>query len=167
MKTRCESCNSNNPDEKTDMKHPATLTTLGVLTLGTCLFAQVQRPDSYEPNPSDYDGPWDDTYWTDVWLYEHLHLDTTLGMLAFFSDVIGVGQVVNKETTRFTVIVDHAIVGCTNGASIVVYDGREVDGGRDSGGTRDDYLPSNNSRIVFAVYTNDYNLRPWRLYWDS
>ena len=141
-----------------------TVATLVVLTQGTCLYAQVARPIGYETHPYDYDGYWDDTLWTDTWLYEHLRGYTTLGLLARKADVIGVGLVSNREDDHFTITVDHAVAGCTNGASFVVYDGGE-DGGSRAG--RDAYMPTNNNRIVFAVHTNEYRGGSAQHFFDS
>ena len=65
----------------------------------------------------------------------------------------------NLTNDHFTVAVDHALVGCTNGASIVVYEDPTTLWLKYRLNTKDDkakYMPTNNSRIVFSVYTNDY-----------
>jgi len=118
-------------------------TTFTLLTFGACLYAL-----------SPYDGPKDDNPWTDAWGFGyHSRIETTsLGVLARYADIIAVGEVSNRADTHFTVTVDHAVIGCTNGQSMVVYEFpyswnsnyRELN----------NYIPSNNSRIVFAVYTN-------------
>jgi len=147
---------------------------IAVIAFGVCIYAQVPKPWWYKPSPYVYDGELDDTHWTDSWRYDYLSLFTTLGRLARYSDAIGVGVVSNKGIFNeeygfgyFTVTVDHALAGCTNGASFVIYDGREGEGGGgDFSDTRKDYMPTNNSRIVFAVYTNDFGSNR-RMYWNS
>jgi len=156
------------------MKKLLTTVITATIALGVLLHAQVWRPSWYEPSPYDYDGEWDDNYWTESHRYRYLDQTTTLGKLARYSDVIGVGVVSNKGIFNeeygfgyFTVTVDHALAGCTNGASFVIYDGREGEGGKgDFSVTREDYMPTNNSRIVFAVYTNDFGSNA-RMYWSS
>ena len=157
------------------MKKLLTVATTTTITLCVYLYAQVQRPSWYEPSPYDYDGEWDDNYWTESYRYEYLDQITTLGRLARYSDVIGLGLVSNKGIFNeeygfgyFTVTVDHALAGCTNGTSLIIYDGREGEGGRSDyrGEDRDWFMPTNNSRIVFAVYTNDFD-RESRMFWDS
>jgi len=88
--------------------------TITLLPLGICLHAQQQN--------FIYEGPPDDTYWTGESDYSYLFPKTTLGTLARYSDAIGVGKVSNKIDDHLTVTVDHALVGCTNGASIVMYE---------------------------------------------
>ena len=111
-----------------------------------------------------YEGPQEDLFW--AWMgdaYNGVIFDTTLGCLALDSDIIGVGQVSHRTNNHFTVTIDHAVLGCTNGAAIVVYcsvEEQEV---------IDDYLlpyfPTNLSRIVFAARTNEYE---WsRMFWDQ
>jgi hypothetical protein len=78
------------------------------------------------------------------------------------------GQVTQKKDDHFTVIVDHALVGCTNGMAILVYaqaeDGDFVP--EDYLNTwQNDYMPTNFSRIVFAVHTNEYR-GTGRLFWN-
>ena len=94
-------------------------TTIITLAIGIIVFAQKQPPLQ-----RGYHGPYDDTYWTgwDWEYYDNVIPDTTLGALARYSDIIGVGIVNNLTNDHFTVTVDHALVGCTNGASIVVYE---------------------------------------------
>ena len=97
---------------------------LAMLAFNTSLFAQI------EPPPCTYEGPEDDTYWTGTSSYENLPFKTTLGILAYYSDIIGMGLVsdLQKEgpyhTSRHycTVSVDQAFVGCTNGQAIVMYE---------------------------------------------
>jgi hypothetical protein len=91
---------------------------------------------------------------------------TTLANLARYSDVIGVGSVSGKTYNHFTVTIDHALVGCTNGAVVEVYAFLK--------GWEDDYpefmlntyLPTNLSRIVFAAYTNGYYSGGDKMYWS-
>ena len=134
-------------------------TTLATMTLGVILFAQTQPP-----LPGAYEGPYDDTYWSGWnWSYYHTAVsDTTLGTLARGSDIIGVGVVSNLADDHFTVTVDHALVGSTNGQSIVVYTlgdhAEPVIGDRRDNPGWDVYFPTNNSRIVFAVFTNEQGL---------
>jgi len=68
------------------------------------------------------------------------------GLLARYSDVIGVGTASNRENTHFTVTVDHAVVGCTNGAVIVVHD---VPVGLLEEDDINAYRPENDSRIEY------------------
>ena len=137
------------------------------LTIGVCLFAQ---------QPSlDYNGPPDNFYWTGTSNYFGFMFRSTLGCLARNSDIIGVGVVsdLQKEgpyiTSRHfcTVTVDHALAGCTNGQSIVIYDTPDMEwAGGGGSGMKIDYMPTNHSRIVFAVFTNDY-VGSFRMYWNS
>ena len=119
-----------------------------------------------EPSPENF-GPGNSKWWFELTGVNINYIfPTTLSMLARNSDIIGVGKVSNKQDTHFTVTVDFALAGCTNGAVIVVYDGLEND---DIFPTieRQNYLPANNSRIVFAAYTNDYNdLNMEVMHWD-
>jgi len=139
------------------MKKLLTLVTFTVITLAICLFAN-----------RGYDGPKDETAWLmRESFYEGLaSYETTLGILARYSDVIGVGRVSNKTNDHFTITIDHALVGCTNGAVFLLY------------GTSDhywdynydkhmleDYLPTNQSRIVFAAHTNAFSHYS-RMYWN-
>ena len=138
--------------------------TIPLLALGVCLHADpVAIVDFYE---NAYIGPRDDVYWKSSWDYFSLRSRTTLGTLARYSDIIGVGQISNREENHFTITVDHALVGCTNGAVIVIYE-RPPDGGEES--VKDDitpYISTNDSRIVFAAYTNVY-AGTARMYWSS
>ena len=147
------------------MKKLMTTSTFVLFIIGTCF--------SSEPGPYDftklpfivppYNGPRDDNYWTDTKLYGVSTRHTTLGLLARYSDVIGVGTVSNREDTHFTVTVDHALAGCTNGAVIVVHENPELfEFGQ---GDINNYKPTNNNRIVFSVFTNYYYRE--RMYWNS
>jgi hypothetical protein len=112
----------------------------------------------------DYEGSKDDTYWTGTDHYEGVVMRTTLGLLARYSDVIGIGQVSGltnneyRENNCFTVTVDYALIGCTNGASFVVYETPFMPM-RAGKGDIDAYMPTNGNRIVFAVSTNIYPMR--------
>ena len=138
-------------------------TTLAALTLATSFYAQKQpRP------PTAYDGPFDDTYWTgwDWEYYDDLKSSTTLGSLARYSDIIGIGIVSNLTNDHFTVTVDHSIFGCTNGASIVVWEDPDPFWKKYPDKQKSNYMPTNDSRIVFAVYTNDFG-GGGRMFWNS
>ena len=157
------------------MKKLFTFATLVVVIFTVSLYAQTPRPEWYRTSQFDYDGDWDDTYWSETITYDFLSSMTSLGRLARYSDVIGMGVVTNKIIYdekwgfgHFAVIVDYAVAGCTNGMSIIVYDGEEGGGGTASfpQPPRDKYMPTNNSRIVFAVYTNDFGFRS-NLFWES
>jgi len=138
------------------MKHPATTAILALLTLGVNLHAQ-----------NWYEGPKDDIFWakrSDI-DYDFALIWTTLGPLARYSDIIGVGQVSQKEEDHFTVTIDHALVGCTNGAVIVVHDG--YDNGRESVWPgMEAYFPTNLGRIVFAAHTNQYDFGWSQMFWN-
>ena len=139
------------------MKKILTLATLATLTLGVYLHAQY-----------GYDGPRDETYWVlHKIFYQGIVSDqTTLGNLARYSDIIGVGCVSNKTDDHFTVTIDHALVGCTNGAVIVVYASAEGWGHEKYPEYMlEDYLPTNLSRIVFAARTNVY-YRSGHMFWN-
>ena len=141
------------------------ITTIITLAIGIIVFAQKQPPLQ-----RGYHGPYDDTYWTSLdWSeYDTVAHNTTLGFLARYSDIIGVGIVNNLTNDHFTVTVDHALVGCTNGASIVVYEDPEplwMAYPLNSIADKAKYMPTNDSRIVFAVYTNDYGYGA-RMYWS-
>lgn len=131
-------------------------TTSTLLLLGAYLLAQQSF---------DYTGIPDDTHWTNTENYIDFTMRTTLGYLARYSDIVGIGQVTNREDDHLTVTVDHALVGCTNGASIVMYETPFIEwaGGR---GLKANYMPTNNSRIVFAAFTNDYD-GSLKIYWNS
>ena len=135
--------------------------TLITLALGACLYAQVGPP------PHVYQGPPDDMYWTGTENYDVFTRTTTLGLLARYSDVIGMGQVSNRTDDHLTVTVDYALVGCTNGQSIVMYETPPIQwAGGGGNGIKSDYMPTNNSRIVFAAFTNDYS-GGRRMFWNS
>ena len=146
---------------------PVQITAL--LTLGVLLHAQ--RSDV------DYEGVLDDTYWSNTSDYWIANNSTRLSHFARYSDVIGVGKVsdmqVESFSTRygnfmrryFTVTVDDALVGCTNGQSIAVHvhpanlwnvKNKDIS----------DYLPTNDSRIVFAVSSNEYNHIRGVMFWN-
>jgi len=140
------------------------LTTICViLTLSVIIFAQKQPRF-----PTSYHGPYDETYWTGWnWVhYDDLSSCTTFGSLARYSDIIGVGIVSNVADDNFTVTVDYALVGCTNGASIVVWEDPNTLWNHYPIKKKADYLPTNDSRIVFAVYTNDYG-GGGRMHWSA
>jgi len=79
--------------------------------------------------------------------------NSTLGRLAYGSDVIGVGLVSDLEDDRFTVTVDHALVGCTNGASIILRAPMNL---KNMDIDLESHMPTNHSRIVFAGFTGNY-----------
>ena len=150
------------------MKKIMTFSTLVLLSAGVYHASEagyIPPLRVYFPPPYEYDGPKDDNYWTDS-QYNHIVLSyTTLGLLARYRDVIGVGTVSNCEDGRFSVTVDHAVLGCTNGAVVVVHDSHI---GLTRGNNRDanDYKPANNQRIVFAVGSNisdHYTRMRWHL----
>ena len=154
------------------MKKIMTCASLALIIGSICFSSDIPDlerflPDSFfpvvPPPFNSYKGAKDDTYWTNTDYYRNLGGYTTLGLLARRSDVIGVGLVNNCGDTHFTVTVDHALVGCTNGAVIVVHEGCDEPPGS---GDKNAYMPTNNSRIVFAVYTNDYGGGGW-MYWNS
>ena len=145
------------------MKKPLIFAILALLALGVYLHAQRQ---SRPPSPYRYDGPKDQTPWTEVSDVDHgISLFwTTLGPLARCSDIIGVGQVSQRGEDHFTVTIDHALVGCTNGAAIVVYYNPEVvffDLPPSSA-----YFPTNQGRIVFAARTNEYSFGHGDMFWN-
>ena len=112
-----------------------------------------------------YKGPKDDTWWTDTVQYLYIHHWTTLAKLAFYSDVIGIGVVSNKETDHFTITVDTPVAGCTNGDIYTVY--KAKDEKMRGVGDMDAYMPTNNSRIVFAVHTNVFETRMDQYYFTT
>jgi len=138
-----------------------------LLALGVYLHAQ--KAHLQPPSPNSYDGPRDEIhyFWKDAHrsVYGEALLGTTLGPLARYSDIIGVGHVSQRGEDHFTVTIDHALVGCTNGAVIVVYDG--YDEGRESVWPgMEAYFPTNLGRIVFAAHTNVYNGGWGRMFWN-
>ena len=151
------------------MKKFFTTTTYALLIFGICLHAQ--QYEWHKPNaPSlyGYDGPPDEIFWakmSDV-SYGLAVIDTTLGLLARYSDIIGVGQVSQRSNEQFTVTIDHALVGCTNGATIEVHAVFDWGGGEYDASWMDAYLPTNQSQIIFAARTNNYDSIPWQLYWN-
>ena len=153
------------------MKKLMTTATSTLLTL--CVNLYAQQPSSLSPYGG---GPRDN-----IFAAKHIQpgkngdnqyrsaLDwTTLGPLARYSDIIGVGQVSQQQTNGpFIVTVDHALVGCTNGAAIKMYgewNGVKIFEELFEGGSPQNShfcflifdFPTNESRIVFAVSTNDY-----------
>ena len=83
------------------MKKLLTLAALAALTLAVFLHANT-----------GYDGPKDETAWLkDQIFYERkVSYETTLGILARYSDVIGIGRVSDKIDDHLTVTIDHALV---------------------------------------------------------
>jgi len=84
------------------MKKLLTLAIFAVITLVVCLYADT-----------GYDGPRDDTiYWAryGYLTYRSAMRPTTLGILARYSDVIGIGTVSDKIDDHLTVTIDHALV---------------------------------------------------------
>ena len=136
--------------------------TLATLTLGISVYVFAQHQP---PLPGGYDGPYDETYWTGWnWdSYDYLFSSTTLGSLARLSDIIGVGMVSGLTNDHFTVTVDYALAGCTNGAIIVMYEDPSTLRSHYPNKEKSDYMPTNDSRIVFSVYTNDHvgGTRAW------
>jgi len=147
------------------MKKLMTTSTLAFLAMSLNLHAY-----------NGYEGPKDNTFQakhSDKW-YGVTLLNTTLGPLARYSDVIGVGQVSQRTNDHFVVTVDHALVGCTNGAALLMYGAWE-----ESGIMKEDeiweesliahyygaYFPTNQGRIVFAACTNMYATNS-RMYWS-
>jgi len=141
-------------------------TTLALFLTGAC-FHTLQACYAMSPeelkvlDATHYDGPKDETVWQskNMNYYPLATGRTQLGVLAVFSDIIGVGQVSGQKDDHFTVTIDHAIIGCTNGASIVVYHTGLVDEEKFEG-DKTAYMPTNHSRIVFAANTNHYNDTP-------
>jgi len=149
---------------------PVQITAL--LTLGVLLHAQRTAVD--------YDGILDDTYWSNTSDYWIANLTTRLSQFARYSDVIGIGKVSDMQTVpyttrfghiiprrHFTVTVDDALVGCTNGQPIMVrvnYTDIHMDELHDT--KISDYLPTNDSRIVFAVSSNDYGNIRGVMFWN-
>ena len=83
--------------------------------------------------------------------YQRARRNTTFGRLAKLSDIIAIGQVVasDSEKSIFKVQVETALLGCTNGQTIVVgILTSEMDGFH--------ILPTNNTHIVFSAFTNQY-----------
>jgi hypothetical protein len=139
------------------MKKLLTLATLAALTLAVCLHAQY-----------GYDGPMDEIWWAHRGepAYRLACYKTTLGHLARYSDIIGIGCVSGKTNDHFTVTIDHALVGCTNGADIVLYASYEDWGDEYPEEMLEDYLPTNLVRIVFAARTNVYNVGSGKMFWN-
>ena len=109
-----------------------------------------------------YEGPNDELLWaidpsTAIF-------NTTLGLLALDSDVIGIGLVTQKTNDYITVTIDYALLGCTNNATIKLYSGA-IGYDEPEDWLLDEYFPTNMSRIVFAARTNVYE---WsRMFWDQ
>ena len=137
------------------------LTSLSLLFFCSVTGLLAEEPRTWEINypilAITYKGPKDDTWWTDTMHYRYIHQWTALGKLARYSDVIGIGVVSNKQTDHFTVTVDTPLIGCTNGAVYTVYKGSEYGERKKGLGDMDAYMPTNNSRIVFAAHTNEFN----------
>jgi len=153
------------------MKKLMTAAIFALLALGVYLHAQLpQRREPLPLSPYRYEGSLDDIYWPVegggyAWATQY----TTLGQLARYSDIIGVGHVSQRTNDNFIVTVDHALVGCTNGAAILMYAGWENLDGVTGGELPDDwplfpYFPTNLSRIVFAVCTNYHY--DGRMFWN-
>jgi len=78
-------------------------------------------------------------------LYYHEMITSTLGGLAYYADVIGVGRVSDVEEKRFKVTVEHALAGCTKNVSFTA-----LAKNYDLYFNATQHMPTNNSRIVFA-----------------
>jgi len=155
------------------MKKFMTCATLVIFSLAACQQAQRTPLDSkstfLNPYSLGYDGIRDETWATGSpheWRHEFIIRKTTLGILARYSDIIGVGRLEKAETNpgAFIAVVDHALIGCENDERIVIHS--------DMNWVPDDkklldYMPANQSRIVFAVYTNKYSLLSQNMFWDS
>jgi hypothetical protein len=159
-------------------------------TLGICLYAQQDWNLPNPPSPYWHDIPRDDI-WEATFITPERFGDTdyvfalawtTLGPLARYSDIIGVGQVSQRTNDHFVVTVDHALVGCTNGAAIKMHAGWDYyEGGATweeivpngaweatmLGHRKSFYFPTNQGRIVFAACTNySTNVTLWEMFWD-
>ena len=137
------------------MKKLLTLTTLAAFTLCIGLHAQ-------------YDHPRNKNFWeqNQLNLDKFASLETTLGTLARYSDVIGVGLVSDKTNDHFTITIDHAIFGCTNGAVLVVYANIKEWDFEYPEYLLEERMPTNLSRIVIAAHTNAYTSYA-RMYWND
>jgi len=148
-----------------------TVATLATLAISIYLHAQKQIPLP-QTHPWVHDGPMDNIIWTRSYReYWDAVAPTTLGLLARYSDIIGIGQVSQRTNDHFTVTVDHALVGCTNGAVLVVYDRYEINGEYTPYENWlqyycPNYFPTNQSRIIFAVSTNVYDFGFTRMFWS-
>jgi len=120
------------------------------LTLAVCLQALPELLFAY-------DGPQDENPWTDSEFHSIIVGETTLGSLARYSDIIGVGNITHRDDNHFTITIDLALVGCTNGTTFKVWENPKylnIDSIFTCKRDFKDYIPTNNSRIVFATYTN-------------
>jgi len=109
------------------------------------------HPEYYLDSDSDPDF---ESKWKKGYYYFFSTDKTPLGMLAEYADVIGVGVVSQLQDNYFTVTVDHALIGCTNGASIpLTYTGKLRDK-TNLGGNVDPNKPVKNNRILFAANIN-------------
>ena len=87
---------------------------------------------------------------------------TTLNMLAKFADSSGAGEVTGRgrsaehDVDYFTIRVNQAFWGCTNGQilTVVEWNPKTI---LSASHQEVDLYPSNHARIVFAVSTNHYN----------
>ena len=155
------------------------LTTLTLLALGTPLHASdLIHYDTLVKNfyPSDelqtfyYQGPKDNTFWTNIEPDEYDEIrgtiedryqeeirTTTLGVLACHADAIGMGRVVKQGQSKHScvVVVERALTGCARGDAITLYETRPYAFMPNPNKFKMDftpYMPTNESQIVFASF---------------
>jgi len=118
-----------------------------------------------------YEGPPDDfaSIYANNWLIRD---KTTFGTLAKYSDVIGIGNVVTQDLLKLVIQVETALVGCTNGQTLIIQVGNHDDLERELeeyGYSKEFFatgLPTNDSRIVFNIYYHSFypTVKPCK-YW--
>ena len=142
-----------------DMKKTLVITIALLLTSTYLLASPVFTSEEMELLKSTrYSGPTDDN--------QRDMRDSTLGVLARNSSVIGVGRLVGMGDGHFTITVDHALVGCTNGASLVIYRQTYDYSKALPEFIHDNYPPANQTQIVFAAYTNLYFYKDGEIVWS-
>ena len=155
------------------MKKFMALTTLIIMAMNLSLYADL-----------GYDGPSDNIFWKkseSEGNYFFATSPTSLAKLALDSDIIGVGQVSQRTNDSFIVTIDHALVGCTNGAIIQVHGewhGMKIfeyywRGGQGIAMKQGLFaplalfFPTNQSQIVFTARTNELDAVFWNEHCDQ
>jgi len=145
------------------MKTPTLLFTTACIGCATILFSSAYNGARDERLPPE-----------DSIDYSSIILDTTFGMLVKLSDSGGVGTVTGRgfyddehKVEYFTVRVDQAFWGCSNGQILKIYED-ERKGFLDTNNQMVDNYPTNHAQFVFVAATNLYETLDLRVYdWNT
>ena len=125
------------------------------LNLVCCVVAMSSMAYVWAQTPAlrhyQYPGPKDDTR---DWYMYHVP-ETSLAVLANFSDVIAKGTVLSQNWQDMVVRVDHAFVGCTNNQTVVIRKLENVLNLDFPEFTYEGRFPTNSSQIVFSGRANN------------